>query len=84
MSQTPTAIAQSVKEALGNASLTDEEVVASDSALSQEQLQDEASPLIRGGKAKLKTPALRQPRYYSRQLLWTAKTQKVRLLNLRY
>ncbi|UDM62187.1 flagellar hook-length control protein FliK [Pseudoalteromonas piscicida] len=52
LSQTPTVIAQSVKEALGNASLTDEEVVASDSAPSQEQLQDEASPLTRGGKGQ--------------------------------
>ena len=52
LSQSPTAIAQSVKEALGNASLTDEEVVASESALSQEQLQDEASQLSRGGKGQ--------------------------------
>ncbi|WP_462154906.1 flagellar hook-length control protein FliK [Pseudoalteromonas piscicida] len=66
LSQIPTAIAQSVKEALGNASLTDEEVVASDSAPSQEPLQDEASPLIRGGKgqtenAGTKTNTLLQP-----------------------
>lgn len=66
LSQNPTAIAQSVKEALGNASSADEEAVASDSALSQEQLQDEASPLIRGGKGQTenagnKTNTLLQP-----------------------
>ncbi|WP_339142312.1 flagellar hook-length control protein FliK [Pseudoalteromonas galatheae] len=52
LSQNPTAIAQSVKEALGKASSADEEVEASDNASSQGQLQDEASPLIRGEKGQ--------------------------------
>ncbi|PHI36955.1 flagellar hook-length control protein [Pseudoalteromonas sp. GCY] len=52
LSQNPTAIAQSVKEALGKAPEANEEVATSDSASSQEQLQDEATPPIRGLKGQ--------------------------------
>ncbi|TMN34952.1 flagellar hook-length control protein FliK [Pseudoalteromonas sp. S2755] len=51
LSQNPTVIAQSVKEALGNA-YADEEVVASDGASSEEQLQDEPNSLSRGSKGQ--------------------------------
>ncbi|ASD67460.1 flagellar hook-length control protein FliK [Pseudoalteromonas piscicida] len=52
LSQNPTAISQLVKEALGKVSAADENVATSDGASSEEQLQDEASPLIRGLKGQ--------------------------------